>query len=145
MDYLNIIVPFAGGLGMFIYGMQIMAQGLENAAGNKMKFTMFTFIVVIILALLSCGVIIVLRTDKEKYEIVVYALGNKADESFVKFALYDSNNKNIRIDGATPKDTKSARESNSFPKSLLTCRKRAILPSYLSTKAAAIIKILARP
>lgn len=37
MDYLNIIVPFAGGLGMFIYGMQIMAQGLENAAGNKMK------------------------------------------------------------------------------------------------------------
>ena len=28
---------FAGGLGMFIYGMQIMSQGLENAAGNKMK------------------------------------------------------------------------------------------------------------
>ena len=37
MEYLNIIVPFAGGLGMFIYGMQIMAQGLENAAGNRMK------------------------------------------------------------------------------------------------------------
>lgn len=37
MDYVNIIIPFAGGLGMFIYGMQIMAQGLENAAGNKMK------------------------------------------------------------------------------------------------------------
>lgn len=37
MEYMNIIVPFAGGLGMFIYGMQIMAQGLENAAGNKMK------------------------------------------------------------------------------------------------------------
>ena len=32
MDYVNIIVPFIGGLGMFIYGMQIMAQGLENAA-----------------------------------------------------------------------------------------------------------------
>ena len=28
---------FADGLGMFIYGMQIMSQGLENAAGNKMK------------------------------------------------------------------------------------------------------------
>ena len=28
---------FAGGLGMFIYGMQIMSQGLENAVGNKMK------------------------------------------------------------------------------------------------------------
>lgn len=37
MEYLNIIIPFAGGLGMFIYGMQIMAQGLENAAGSKMK------------------------------------------------------------------------------------------------------------
>lgn len=37
MEYLNIIIPFAGGLGMFIYGMQIMAQGLENAAGNRMK------------------------------------------------------------------------------------------------------------
>lgn len=37
MDYMNIIIPFAGGLGMFIYGMQIMAQGLENAAGEKMK------------------------------------------------------------------------------------------------------------
>lgn len=37
MDYAGIIIPFAGGLGMFIYGMQIMAQGLENAAGTKMK------------------------------------------------------------------------------------------------------------
>ncbi len=37
MNYGEIIIPFAGGLGMFIYGMQIMAQGLENAAGNKMK------------------------------------------------------------------------------------------------------------
>ena len=37
MGYLDLIIPFAGGLGMFIYGMQIMSQGLENAAGNKMK------------------------------------------------------------------------------------------------------------
>ncbi|HIW21250.1 MAG TPA: Na/Pi cotransporter family protein [Candidatus Dorea intestinavium] len=37
MDSITIILGFAGGLGMFIYGMQIMAQGLENAAGNKMK------------------------------------------------------------------------------------------------------------
>ena len=28
---------FAGGLGMFIYGVQLMSQGLENAAGNRMK------------------------------------------------------------------------------------------------------------
>ncbi|HBA64422.1 MAG TPA: Na/Pi cotransporter [Lachnospiraceae bacterium] len=37
MSYVNIIIPFIGGLGMFIYGMQIMAQGLENAAGDRMK------------------------------------------------------------------------------------------------------------
>lgn len=37
MSYVNIILPFVGGLGMFIYGMQIMAQGLENAAGSRMK------------------------------------------------------------------------------------------------------------
>lgn len=37
MDYLDIIIPFLGGLGMFIYGMHIMANGLENAAGSKMK------------------------------------------------------------------------------------------------------------
>ncbi|MGF7009795.1 phosphate:Na+ symporter [Lachnospiraceae bacterium PF1-21] len=37
MDYLTILLGFVGGLGMFIYGMQIMAGGLENAAGSKMK------------------------------------------------------------------------------------------------------------
>ena len=37
MDYTSIIIAFVGGLGMFIYGMQIMAQGLENAAGDRMK------------------------------------------------------------------------------------------------------------
>ena len=30
MNYTSIIIPFLGGLGMFIYGMQIMAQGLER-------------------------------------------------------------------------------------------------------------------
>lgn len=37
MNYASIIIPFVGGLGMFIYGMQIMAQALENAAGSRMK------------------------------------------------------------------------------------------------------------
>lgn len=31
------IIPFIGGLALFIYGMNIMAQGLQNAAGSKMK------------------------------------------------------------------------------------------------------------
>lgn len=33
----SIIIPFIGGLAMFIYGMNIMADGLQNAAGSKMK------------------------------------------------------------------------------------------------------------
>ncbi len=37
MSYAQIIIPFVGGLALFIYGMQIMAQGLQNAAGTKMK------------------------------------------------------------------------------------------------------------
>lgn len=37
MEILEILIPFSGGLGMFIYGMQTMAQGLENAAGNRMR------------------------------------------------------------------------------------------------------------
>lgn len=37
MNYANIIIPFIGGLAMFIFGMNYMAQGLQNAAGTKMK------------------------------------------------------------------------------------------------------------
>ena len=37
MSTLEILIPFIGGLGMFIYGMQTMAQGLENAAGDRMR------------------------------------------------------------------------------------------------------------
>ena len=36
--------------------------------------------------------------------------------------MYRSNNRNTSIDGATPKETKSANESSSFPKSLVTCK-----------------------
>ena len=57
--------------------------------------------------------------------------GPTLDKSYIK---------NESIDGATPKDTKSANESNSFPSSLETFNHLAILPSYLSTSAAIIIK-----
>lgn len=33
----SIVIPFIGGLAMFIYGMNIMADGLQKAAGSKMK------------------------------------------------------------------------------------------------------------
>ncbi|MDO4531194.1 MAG: Na/Pi cotransporter family protein [Bacillota bacterium] len=33
----EMVIPFIGGLAMFIYGMNIMAEGLQNAAGSKMK------------------------------------------------------------------------------------------------------------
>ena len=34
---IEMLFKFAGGLGMFLYGMNIMADGLQKAAGNKMK------------------------------------------------------------------------------------------------------------
>ncbi len=37
MDYTEIIIPFIGGLAMFIFGMNYMAQGLQNVAGSKMR------------------------------------------------------------------------------------------------------------
>ena len=33
----SIVITFIGGLAMFIYGMNIMADGLQHAAGSKMK------------------------------------------------------------------------------------------------------------
>lgn len=36
MDF-SIIVELFGGLGLFLYGMNVMSEGLEKAAGNKMR------------------------------------------------------------------------------------------------------------
>ena len=37
MDDIKMLFQFAGGLGMFLYGMNTMADGLQKAAGNRMK------------------------------------------------------------------------------------------------------------
>ena len=37
LDLLKDIMVFFGGLGLFIYGMQIMAEGLQSSAGSKTK------------------------------------------------------------------------------------------------------------
>ena len=37
IQILELIFVFAGGLGMFIYGMNMMGDGLQKSAGNKMK------------------------------------------------------------------------------------------------------------
>lgn len=37
MDLIFVAFIFVGGLGMFLYGMDIMAEGLQKSAGNKMK------------------------------------------------------------------------------------------------------------
>ena len=34
---LNMLIAFSGGLGLFIYGMKMLGDGLENAAGNRLK------------------------------------------------------------------------------------------------------------
>ncbi len=36
-DYVKMIISFIGGLGLFIYGMHVMASGLQKSAGSKMK------------------------------------------------------------------------------------------------------------
>ena len=38
MDAFSMIISLFGGLGLFLYGMHLMGDGLENAAGDKMKF-----------------------------------------------------------------------------------------------------------
>ena len=35
---INMIIWLLGGLGLFLYGMKMMSDGLESAAGNKLKF-----------------------------------------------------------------------------------------------------------
>ena len=35
LDIVKSVLAFGGGLGMFIYGMQLMADGLQKAAGAK--------------------------------------------------------------------------------------------------------------
>lgn len=37
MDTIRIIIELMGGLGLFIYGMKLMGDGLENAAGEGLK------------------------------------------------------------------------------------------------------------
>lgn len=37
MDTILTIVKLLGGLGLFIYGMKLMGDGLENAAGEGLK------------------------------------------------------------------------------------------------------------
>jgi len=37
IEILELIFVFAGGLGMFLYGMNMMGDGLQKSAGNKMK------------------------------------------------------------------------------------------------------------
>jgi len=34
---MDLALPVLGGLGLFLYGMNIMGSGLEKAAGNKLK------------------------------------------------------------------------------------------------------------
>ena len=36
-EILFALFAFAGGFGMFLYGMHIMAEGLQKSAGGKMK------------------------------------------------------------------------------------------------------------
>ena len=37
MEHIEMLFMFIGGLGMFLYGMNVMADGLQKSAGSKMK------------------------------------------------------------------------------------------------------------
>ena len=37
MGYLSTLFTFAGGIGMFRYGMNIKADGMQKTSGGKMK------------------------------------------------------------------------------------------------------------
>ena len=37
IGYVSSLFEFAGGIGMFLYGMNIMADGMQKSAGGKMK------------------------------------------------------------------------------------------------------------
>ena len=37
MEHIEMLFRFVGGLGMFLYGMNVMADGLQKSAGNRMK------------------------------------------------------------------------------------------------------------
>lgn len=37
LELLEVIFVFAGGLGMFLFGMNMMGDGLQKSAGNKLK------------------------------------------------------------------------------------------------------------
>ena len=37
IEYISSLFEFAGGIGMFIYGMNTMADGMQRSAGGKMK------------------------------------------------------------------------------------------------------------
>ena len=37
MDSIQMLIQLIGGLGLFLYGMKLMGDGLENAAGDKLK------------------------------------------------------------------------------------------------------------
>lgn len=40
MEHIKVLFSFLGGLGMFLYGMNVMADGLQKSAGSKMKTLM---------------------------------------------------------------------------------------------------------
>ncbi|MCC8015618.1 MAG: Na/Pi cotransporter family protein [Eubacterium sp.] len=37
LDYATMLVTFAGGLGLFLFGVSLMSSGLQKVAGNKMR------------------------------------------------------------------------------------------------------------
>ena len=52
-------------------------------AGNKMNFTVFTFIVIIILIILICAIVMVLRHEKEEYQVTAGAFIYDSEYNYI--------------------------------------------------------------
>ena len=44
MDGIQMLIQLIGGLGLFLYGMKLMGEGLENAAGENLKNILINYI-----------------------------------------------------------------------------------------------------
>ena len=71
MDTILTIVKLLGGLGLFIYGMKLMGDGLENAAGEGLKKILEKVIIVFFVLIVIFGNILLIYNFKNKFKSII--------------------------------------------------------------------------
>ena len=67
LEGISVLFSFIGGLGMFLYGMHVMANGLQHFAGGKMQRLMSFLTQNRLMA------IFVFLTIKEIYDVIYHS------------------------------------------------------------------------